>query len=530
MCSSDLAGGGGGSSYIGGVVGGTTTQGVQNGNGSGTISWNIVTVGCPSALTPVTVTINPLPVITTSGTTICSGQTATLSATASVPGGTFTWSPGNINGSSITVSPNATTQYTVTYNVAGCAAVTANATVTVNAIPSAPIASGVTLCGPGVATLTASGANSYLWYTNANGTGLVGNTSNTYTTPNLQTTTTYYVQGVSAQNCNSALTPVTVTVNPVPVVTVTNATVCAGQQATLTATSTVPGGTFTWSPGGATGATLTVTPNTTTTYTATYSVAGCPSVTGSGTVTVNPLQGITGTLSACLGQTSQLSNVVTPGTWSSSSVGVATISAGGLVTGISAGTSTITYNASNGCSTTAQFTVYPQPVLTVTPSNVLCFGGTGSVTLTASGGNAPYTYGGSPTTNLSPGTYTYTATSTNGCVSAPVSITITQPANALSLTTTQVNVGCFGNSTGSVNLTVSGGTAPYTYLWNTGGTVEDPTGMPAGNYNVTVTDANGCTAQTSVTITQPQASLALSTTQVNVLCFGNSTEIGRAHV
>ncbi|NBP30412.1 MAG: hypothetical protein EBV23_12715, partial [Flavobacteriia bacterium] len=284
-----------------------------------------------------------------------------------------------------------------------------------------------------------------------------------------------------------------------------------------------PGGSFTWSPGGQTGSTITVTPNTTTTYTATYTVAGCSPVTGTGTVTVNPLQPITGTLTACVGLTSQLANAVTPGTWSSSNSSVATISAGGLVTAVSAGTTTITYNASNGCSTTSQFTVYPQPILTVTPSNVLCFGGTGSVSLSAVGGNAPYTYGATPTQNLSPGTYTYTATSVDGCVSAPVSVTITQPQAGLALSTTQVNVLCFGNSTGSINLTVTGGTAPYTYAWSNNTTQEDPSNLAAGTYTVTVTDANGCTATTTVTITQPQAPLALSTTQVNVGCFGNST-------
>jgi gliding motility-associated-like protein len=327
---------------------------------------------------------------------------------------------------------------------------------------------------------------------------------------------------INAIGCPSALTPVTVTVNPVPVVTVTNATVCAGQQAILTATSTVPGGTFTWSPGGTTGSTITVTPNTTTTYTATYTVAGCPPVTGTGTVTINPLQPITGTLSSCLGLTSQLANAVTPGTWSSSNTGVATISASGLVTGVSPGTSTITYNASNGCSTTSQFTVFPQPVLTATPTNVLCFGGTGSVSLSAAGANAPYTYGGSPTQNLQPGTYTYTATSVDGCVSAPVSVTINQPQAALVLSTTQVNVLCSGNNTGSINLTVTGGTAPYTYAWSNNTTLEDPIGLASGTYTVTVTDANGCTATATVTITQP-STLTSSYTQVNVGCFGNNT-------
>jgi large repetitive protein len=765
-------GGGGGSSYANQAIASalTHTGGNNNTNGYCTITWT--GSGCGSPLFPITVTVNPAPTITTAGVTICSGQTATLTATANVPGGTFTWNPGNLTGSSVTVTPNTTTQYTVTYTVPNCNTSTATATVTVNPSPAAPTANNVTLCGPGTATLTATGGqnNNYTWYSNANGTGQLV-TGASYTTPTISTTTTYYVGtaaqggavngtqtfnytagvqtftapvtgnytvtlfgaqggnglnttgglggqatgslaltagqtisvyvggkggnaggvmgwngggqggldvgagqhggsgggatdirvggtalanrvivagggagggrdattgvgggtsgttsanfssgyggtggtqvgggvawtltrgatngvlgiggngstgynaaggggggggyyggggGTSTQNhgsgwsagggggssflggvtagsttqgvrsndglctitwsintigCPSALTPVTVTVNPVPVVTVTNATVCAGQQATLTASSTVPGGTFTWSPGGTTGSTITVSPNTTTTYTATYTVAGCPAVTGTGTVTVNPLQQITGTLTACLGLTSQLANAVTPGTWSSSNTGVATISATGLVTGVSAGTSTITYNASNGCSTTSQFTVYPQPVLTATPSNVLCFGGTGSVSLSAAGANAPYTYGGSQTQNLQPGTYTYTATSVDGCVSAPVSITITQPQAALALSTTQVNVLCSGNNTGSINLTVTGGTALYTYAWSNNTTQEDPINLASGTYTVTVTDANGCTATTSVTITQP-STLTSSYTQVNVGCFGNNT-------
>ena len=765
-------GGGGGSSYADQAVASalTHTGGNNNTNGYCNISWT--GSGCGSPLVPITVTVNPAPTITTSGTTICSGQTATLTATSNAPGGTYTWNPGNLTGSSVTVTPNVTTQYTVSYVVPNCNSATATATVTVNPSPAAPTANNVTLCGPGSATLTATGGqnNSYVWYSNANGTGQLS-TNASYITPTISTTTTYYVGtaaqggavngsqtfnytagvqtftapvtgnytvtlfgaqggnglnttgglggqatgslaltagqtisvyvggkggnaggvmgwngggqggidsgagqhggsgggatdiraggnalanrvivagggagggrdaatgvgggtsgttsggyssgqpgtggtqvggglawtlvrgathgtlgqggngstgynaaggggggggyyggggGTSTQNhgsgwscgggggssflggvtagsttqgvrsndglctitwsinaigCPSVLTPVTVTVNPVPVVTVTNDTVCAGQTTTLTATSTVPGGTFTWSPGGTTGSTITVTPNTTTTYTASYSVAGCPPVTGTGTVTINPLQPITGTLSACLGLTSQLANAVTPGTWSSSNTGVATISASGLVTGVIAGTSTITYNAANGCSTTSQFTVFPQPVLTATPSNVLCFGSTGSVSLSAAGANAPYTYGGSPTQNLQPGTYTYTAISVDGCVSAPVSVTITQPQAGLALSTTQVNVLCSGNNTGSINLTVTGGTAPYTYAWSNNTALEDPTGLAAGTYTVTVTDGNGCTATTTVTITQP-STLTSSYTQVNVGCFGNST-------
>ena len=517
-------GGGGGSSYVLATVvsNSIVTSGVRTGNGQLTISWS--GAGCPSLLVPVTITINPAPILSVSNSTICAGQSATLTATSSIQGGTFTWSPGGATGTSIVVNPTTTTQYTASYTTSGCPTTSATGTVTVNSNPLAPIASNVSLCGPGSTTLTASGGqnNSYSWFSNPNGTGQLATTA-TYTTPTLQTSSVYYLQEVSAQNCVSPLTTVTVTINPIPIVSVNSVTVCAGQVANLTATSTVPNGTFTWSPGGNTGNSISVTPNTTTTYTASYLVTGCPSVSGTGTVTVNPLQPITGNLTACLGLNSQLANVVAPGTWSSSNLGVATISSNGLVAGVSAGTSTITYNASNGCSTTAQFTVYPQPILTATPSNVLCFGGSGSVVLNATGANAPYTYGGSPTQNLSPGTYTYTATSTNGCVSAPVSITITQPQVGLILSNTQVNVLCFGNNTGSIDLTVTGGTGPYTYAWSNNTTAQDPSNLIAGVYTVTVTDANGCTATATVTITQPAFALVATTTQVMIACFGGST-------
>ncbi|NDA88453.1 MAG: hypothetical protein EBY14_13225 [Betaproteobacteria bacterium] len=158
-----------------------------------------------------------------------------------------------------------------------------------------------------------------------------------------------------------------------------------------------------------------------------------------------------------------------------------------------------------------------------------CFGNsTGSVNLTVSGGTAPYTYlwntGGTveDPVNMPAGSYSVVVTDANGCT-ATTSVTISQPQGALVLSTTKVDVLCFGNSTGSINLTVTGGTAPYTYAWSNNTTQEDPQNLAAGTYTVTVTDANGCTAQTSVTITQPQAGLALSTTQVNVLCFGNNT-------
>ena len=334
------------------------------------------------------------------------------------------------------------------------------------------------------------------------------------------------VGGVGGGNaCISPIIPVTVVVNPQPTVTLTGTTICAGQSATLTANANIPGGTYVWSPGNLQGQSITVNPNTTTSYTVTYTTVGCPGATATATVTVNPIQPITGNLTICSGTTTQLANPVAPAAipWSSSNVAVATVSANGLVTGISAGTATITFSSANGCQTTAIVTVDGTPLLTVTPNNIACFGGNGSVTLSASGGTAPFTYGATPTTNLAPGSYTYVATSASGCASAAVTITITQPQVGLTVSTTQTNVLCFGNSTGAINATPSGGTAPYTYSWSNGATTQNLTAIPSGSYTVTVTDANGCTATATVVITEPAAALAATTTQVMIACFGGNT-------
>ena len=332
--------------------------------------------------------------------------------------------------------------------------------------------------------------------------------------------------GIGGGNaCLSPIIPVTVVVNPQPTVTLTGTTICAGQSATLTANANLPGGTYVWTPGNLQGQSITVNPNTTTAYTVTYTTVGCPGATATATVTVNPMQPITGNLTICSGTTTQLANPVAPAAipWTSSNVAVATVSANGLVTGISAGTATITFSSANGCQTTAIVTVDGTPLLTVTPNNIACFGGSGSVTLSASGGTAPFTYGATPTTNLAPGSYTYVATSASGCVSAAVTITITQPQVGLTVTTTQTNVLCFGNSTGAINATPSGGSAPYTYSWSNGATTQNLTAIPSGSYTVTVTDANGCTATATAVITQPAAALAATTTQVMIACFGGNT-------
>jgi aminopeptidase-like protein len=199
-------------------------------------------------------------------------------------------------------------------------------------------------------------------------------------------------------------------------------------------------------------------------------------------------------------------------------------------TGLAAGTYTVTVTDANNCTKTLSATITEPSALSVTEThvNVLCNGAsTGSIDVSVSGGTSPYTYnwGGGITTQdrtgLAAGTYTVTVTDANNCTKT-LSATISQPP-ALVVTETNVDVLCFGNSTGSIDVSVSGGTSPYTYNWGGGITTQDRTGLAAGTYTVTVTDANNCTAKTvSATITQPPA-LVVTETNVDVLCFGNST-------
>jgi hypothetical protein len=82
---------------------------------------------------------------------------------------------------------------------------------------------------------------------------------------------------------------------------------------------------------------------------------------------------------------------------------------------------------------------------------------------------------------------------------------------------------CFGTSTGSINVTITGGTAAYTYAWSNGLTTEDITNVPFGTYTITVSDAQGCTANTTVIISQLFAPISLNQTHINVACLGGNT-------
>ncbi|MFN4811088.1 MAG: FG-GAP-like repeat-containing protein, partial [Bacteroidota bacterium] len=182
----------------------------------------------------------------------------------------------------------------------------------------------------------------------------------------------------------------------------------------------------------------------------------------------------------------------------------------------------------NGCSSPlsapAVVTPFEFPSITAIPSDAICDINNGFIDITVTGGTAPYIFAwnnGSNTediTGLSAGNYELFVTDNNGCI-AGTSLNINNIGGP-SVSTTQVDATC-GNSNGSIDLTVSGGTAPYIFAWNNGSNTEDITTLAAGTYNVTVADNNGCSVTTSVTVINNGGPSSINTLITDENC-GNS--------
>jgi len=205
------------------------------------------------------------------------------------------------------------------------------------------------------------------------------------------------------------------------------------------------------------------------------------------------------------------------------------------VTGLAAGTYGVTVTDDLGCTATGSFTIGEPTLLVATIDgqvNVACNGGnTGEIDLGVTGGTAPYTYAWSnqaitqDLTGLAEGTYTVTVTDFNGCT-ATASATIIENDPLVITATATDNVSCFGLSDGALDITVTGGEAPYTFIWSNGATTEDLSGLAAGTYGVTVTDNAGCTGTASFTITEP-TELTFEPIVTNITCEGGANgEVG----
>nr|MBP6091184.1 SprB repeat-containing protein [Crocinitomicaceae bacterium] len=204
-------------------------------------------------------------------------------------------------------------------------------------------------------------------------------------------------------------------------------------------------------------------------------------------------------------------------------------------TGLLPGTYICSITLSNGCTGTTSVTVGTQPAMQITQNSnnsVSCFGGTnGSLSVAVTNGTAPYSYLWSNSTtsstlsNVSAGTYSIQVTDVHSCV-VTNNFTILQPTllggnfNNLS-NFNGANISCFNGNNGGATITGTGGVGPYSYLWNNGSTLSNPTNLIAGNNTVTITDANQCVVIDTIILTQP-SEIQLSESHQNISCFGGS--------
>lgn len=205
-----------------------------------------------------------------------------------------------------------------------------------------------------------------------------------------------------------------------------------------------------------------------------------------------------------------------------------------------AGTLSVTVTDANNC-TVADSVIIPQPLaLNVSGNitNVTCMGGNdGSIVSLVSGGTTPYSIyqwnttpaQNSPTaTNLTTGNYTLTVTDSAGC-QATNSFTVTEPSSGAAINFNVSHVFCYGDSTGAIVTTVTGGATPYTYQWSNSAVAPNLSNLSAGMYSLTVTDGNTCTISDTVNVMQPPTQVSVTVTTTDVLCFGNNTGTAMAN-
>ena len=441
--------------------------------------------GCSATSPATSIAVNSLPTATITPigiTSICQGTSTTLTASS---GSSYLWS-NNATTQSISVSGAGNYSVTVT-GANGCSATSPATSIAVNSLPTATITpSGTTsICQGTSATLTASSGSSYLWSNNATTQSIsVSGAGN------------YSVTVTGANGCSATSPATSIAVNTLPTATITpsgTTSICQGTSTTLTASS---GSSYLWS-------------NNSTTQSISVSGAGNHSVTVTGdngcsatspttSIAVNSLPTATitpsGTTSICQGTSTTLTaSVGSSYLWSNNST-TQSISVSG------AGNYSVTVTGANGCSATSPATsiaVNSLPTATITPSGTTSICQGTSATLTASSGSS-YLWSNNATTQSisvsAAGNYSVTVTGANGC-------SATSPATSIAVnslpTATITPIGttsiCQGTST---TLTASSGSS---YLWSNNSTTQSISVSGAGDYSVTVTGANGCSASSPTT-------------------------------
>lgn len=440
---------------------------------AGTYTVTVTDANNCSASASQVVNVNSAPVFSITGDfDACQGSSGSMAATAGF--GSYQWSNGSITNS---IAPSAQGWYIVTVTDNGCSSIDSSF-FTVHALPQPSITGNLSFCSGTNTTLQVSQPfSSYTWTGGATGNSITVSTSGTYT-----------VTVTDANNCSNS-TSATVQANALPVPVITgNFIVCDGTAATLTAGPAAMN--YVWSDGSVT---QTISPLTAGVYTVTVTDLNNCSASISQAVTVNPIPvfSITGDFDACQGNSGTMTG--TPGfasyQWSNGS-NTATINPS------SQGWYYLTVT-DNGCSAvdSSFFTVLalPQPVITGTPA--FCPGL--STTLQVSQPFNSYLWSdGTSSNSITTGqasTYTVTVTDANGC-SNNTSVNVTAWPQPQPVLPAAVSI-CQGD-----NYTFQPGVF-QSYIWSDNSTGNSLTINTGGVYSVTVTDANGCTANASSQLT-----------------------------
>lgn len=463
------------------------------------------------------------------------GNTGGIALTVTGASGTvtYTWNTGATTPS---VSSLTAGNYSVTINDSRNCSVVKQFTVGQPNALAASVSGTMTACGSsnGTATATASGGTSgytYRWNTGATTAAITGLAAGTYTVT------------ITDANLCTASASITITPSTALSVNVTTTAVRCNGAATGAAVATPSGGaqpyTYSWSNG-----------------TTVVSTVANPSglTAGNYLLTVNDAVGCSNSQVVTIAQPSAISifldvrdavcsstsgsvlntSSVTGGTqpysylWSNGATTLA-------LSNLSAGTYTLTVTDGNGCTRVTSTTVnfIAPPTVTLNPTNVLCNGGsTGVITAVPTGGTAPYSYAwnnsatNSTITGLTAATYTVTVTDSRSCT-AIRSVALTQP-NAISISQVVTNATC--TTAGSIAATATGGTGTLSYSWSNVQTTATITGLTAGTYGLTVTDANNCRATASYTITaNTSPNFTCSVTQTKSITYEGAAD-GEARV
>lgn len=467
--------------------------------------------GTSTASITRTVNIVAPPAISINTPAICSGNTATLTASGAT---SYSWTNGPMS-FSMAASPLSTTVYTVTGESGGCSSVKTG-TVLVNATPTITVNS-PTICSGNTAVISPTGAVSY----SLNGAALPGSSA---TTASLAASTNYTVTG-STNNCAGSKT-LTVFVNATPTLSINNPTVCLGSGTSVSVTGAAS---YSWS-NGATGSSLLLGPASTSVYTATGTTQGCSSSISS-TVLVQPLPTISivsTPTSVCGGSTLTLTaNGALTYTWAgnlsgNSSVQVVptpTVTIPTIVSFMVLGTDANLCGASS--STFINVMVTPAFNINVSPA-AICLGG--SATLNTSGSYTSYAWSGPagalPSNTVSPAAttaYTVVANGTGGCTTSSVVIVPVSPLPSSTLTAQ--NSSCGNSCSGSVNATTGSGTGPYSYSLSGNSCNSLPCiNLCAGSYTLITSDAAGCSSSSVFAITAPANNLSSQTSYTDASC------------